>query len=107
MSCAVGLKMLSLSFVEHAKQQIGGFLFAAAKKFYLRLKFRTLFSIIIKTQVRLRQVCASRRQQMQFLKKMFEYQKNKIIQKLITQIEKPKKKKKGKAPLDPVDVENE
>jgi len=38
---------------------------------------------------------------------MFEYQKNKIIQKLITQIEKPKKKKKGKALVDPVDVENE
>ena len=44
---------------------------------------------------------------MQLLKTMFEYQKNKIIQKLITQIEKPKKKKKSKALVDPVDVEIE
>jgi len=64
MSCAVGLKMLSLSFVEQAKQQISGFLFAASKQFYLHLKFRKLFSTIIQTQIRLRHVCASRRQQM-------------------------------------------
>lgn len=106
-SCAVGLKVLSLSFVWQAKQQMSGFLLTASKKFYLHLKFRKFFSTITKTQARLSYVCASRRQQMQLLKKMFEYQKNMIIQKLITQIEKPKKKKKSKALIDPVDAENE
>ena len=49
MSCAVGLKMLSQRFIVNAKRNLGGFLYAASKKFYLELKFRKLFKKIIKT----------------------------------------------------------